>query len=196
MKKTDVHLTKELQDLVADNLCVVHWVIYKNIRTNPNAYGYEYDDLFQEGCVWLCHAALTYNASFASFKTYASAVVQNGLLSYCRKIQIQQSRFTCLTVDEQGKLLSDGAKVYLSDDFENKLSLIETLDLLESRSKYYSGVALLGIKALELKIEGLGVAEIAQLYHAPVPHVGAWISRAVSKLKNDTVFLSELNKTT
>ena len=78
-------LTKQQQELVAQNLPVVHWVICDYIHVNPTICGLEYSDLFQEGCVWLCKAAATYkDDGRAQFATYAKTVVKNGILSYCR----------------------------------------------------------------------------------------------------------------
>ena len=76
-------LTKAQQELVAQNLPVVHWVICDYIHVNPTICGLEYSDLFQEGCLWLCKAAATYkDDGRAQFSTYAKTVVKNGLLSY------------------------------------------------------------------------------------------------------------------
>ena len=41
--------------------------------------------------------------------------------------------------------------------------MLETLLLLESRKQDYSGIARLGIEALELKIKGSSIKEIAQI---------------------------------
>ena len=41
-------LTKAQQELVAQNLPVVHWVICDYIHVNPTICGLEYSDLFQE----------------------------------------------------------------------------------------------------------------------------------------------------
>ena len=38
-----------------------------NIHVNPGICGLEYGDLFQEGCLWLCKAAFTYNAGPVSY---------------------------------------------------------------------------------------------------------------------------------
>ena len=70
--------------------------------------------------------------------------------------------------------------------------MIETLDLLAWAEKKYQGVAKLGVKALELKLKGMSISDIAGLYHVPPPHVGAWISRAAQKLRKDRLFLSGL----
>ena len=59
-------LTKQQQELVAQNLPVVHWVICDYIHVNPTICGLEYSDLFQEGCVWLCKAAATFKDSAGS----------------------------------------------------------------------------------------------------------------------------------
>ena len=90
-------LTKQQQELVAQNLPVVHWVICDYIHVNPTICGLEYSDLFQEGCVWLCKAAATYkDDGRAQFATYAKTVVKNGLLSYCRTICNRGKMFSSL----------------------------------------------------------------------------------------------------
>ena len=104
----------------------------------------------------------------------------------------RQRRFTYLTVGLHGELLADGELVTPPDDFHVQVNMIETLDLLASAEKKYQGVTKLGIEALKLKLKGMSVSEIADLYHVPPPHVGAWISRATQKLRKDTPFLSGL----
>lgn len=74
--KQNFKLTKDQQTLVEKNLSIVHWVIVNNIHVNPGICGLEYGDLFQEGCLWLCKAAFTYNAGQAQFSTYAKKVVK------------------------------------------------------------------------------------------------------------------------
>ena len=192
MKKKNICLTMAQQELVTAHIAIVHWVIRENICVNENTFGYGYDDLFQEGCIWLCQAAMTYDMTLAQFGTYAKTVVRNGLYSYCRQVSILQVRYTYFSEGEYGELTVDGKEVTAPDTFTQQLSLIETLDLLESRVQHYNGVARLGIKALELKIKGMSVTEIARLYNVPVSHVGAWITRSTEKLKNDPVFLSEI----
>ena len=102
-------LTKQQQELVAQNLPVVHWVICDYIHVNPTICGLEYSDLFQEGCVWLCKAATTYkDDGRAQFTTYAKTVVKNGLLSYCRTICNRGKMFSRLIIGEHGELAADG----------------------------------------------------------------------------------------
>ena len=190
--KRDIPLTREQRELVENNLSLVYWVIMERIHVNETIYGFGYEDLYQEGCIWLCHAATTYNPARSLFPTYARKIVRNGLLSYCRQMCFRQRRFTYLTVGLHGELLADGELVTPPDDFHVQVNMIETLDLLASAEKKYQGVTKLGIEALKLKLKGMSVSEIADLYHVPPPHVGAWISRATQKLRKDTPFLAGL----
>ena len=193
MKKNDVSLTKAQQELVINHISIVNWVIYENIRINKNAMKYGYEDLFQEGCIWLCRAAMTYDVTLAKFGTYAKVVVRNGLYSYCRQIDSHPVRCTHFSENDHGELTVDGKELTASDTFEQKLSLIETIDLLESCAKRYNGITKLGIEALELKVRGLSVTEIARLYDVPPSRVGAWISRSKEKLRTDPVFHSGIS---
>lgn len=190
--KQDTRLTEAQQELVENNLSLVYWVIMESIHVNKTIYGFEYADLYQEGCIWLCHAAATYDPTRSCFSAYAKKVVRNGLISYCRQLCSRQRRFTYLTVGKHGELLADGELVMPSDNFHVQINMIETLDLLACAEKKYQGVTRLGIEALKLKLKGMSVSEIAGLYHVPPPHVGAWISRATQKLRRDTPFLSGL----
>ena len=190
--KRDIPLTREQRELVENNLSLVYWVIMESIHVNETIYGFGYEDLYQEGCIWLCHAAATYDPVRSRFPTYAKRIVRNGLLSYCRQMCFRQRRFTYLAVGLHGELLADGEPLLPSDDFHAQVNMIETLDLLAYAEKKYQGVTKLGIEALKLKLKGMSVSEIASLYHVPPPHVGAWISRATQKLRKDTPFLSGL----
>ena len=76
----------------------------------------------------------------------------------------------------------------MEDKTDSLIDQIDTAALLAHCKKEYSGVAQLGIEALELKIKGYSGADIARLYHTEPNHVGAWISRAKAKLKKDAAF--------
>ena len=188
--KKEISLTKKQQVLVEEHLSVVHWTIRKHILVNESVCGMGYDDLFQEGCIWLCHAAVSYQSGQALFATYAKTVVRNGLISYCRQLCRKQNHFVRMTIGEHGELSTEDFIPESSDTFHSYFSVLETLDFLESLAPNYHGVAKLGIEALELKIKGMSVTEIAQLYHVPASHVGAWISRSAQKLRKDPNFLS------
>ena len=86
--KEHITLTAEQQVLVEEHMQVVHWAIHRCIDVNEGIYGMGYDDLYQEGCVALCHAAASYDAQAgAQFATYAGTVIRNHLLDHCRSLQ-------------------------------------------------------------------------------------------------------------
>lgn len=188
----NMRLTQEQKYLVETNLSVVHWVIVKNIHVNRTIFGMAYEDLYQEGCIWLCKAAATYDASLSLFPTYAKKVVRNGLISYCRRQCDKEKHFVYLEVGDNGELLPGEIDPSTMDSSAAHISFLETLDLLESRKAAYRGVARLGIEAMALKIRGYSITDIAALYDVPPSHVGAWISRSAQKLRNDPAFLAGL----
>lgn len=161
--------------LVEDNLNCVRWVIRQYIRVNENTCGLEYDDLYQEGCIALWLAAETYEEGHGvRFRTYAVPVIRNHLVDYCRKVKSRspptvpldslESRFA-ETAEDDGRLFVE--------------------QVLSYGKRAYSGVAKMGIEAMELKLAGYSGADIAGLYGAKPNEVGAWISRAAKKLKKD-----------
>ena len=190
MKRTnEMKLTLAQQALVEDNLPAVTWVIRDHITVNEHIPGMGWDDLFGEGCFWLCRAAQSYDPAQAQFSTYAKKVVHNGLISYCRSLNVRERHTARLSVDENGDLLDRLAFSDAPHDFEAQITEKEVLELLHSAAKEYSGIARLGIEALELKVKGMSITEIAKLYDVPPSHVGAWISRSAQKLRRDERFL-------
>ena len=153
-------------------------VIRYHIRANENVQGLGYDDLYQEGCVALCRAAMTFDGS-VQFKTYAQAVVKNRLIDHCR----QAPRAYAQTLSPEA-----------SDDlsFEEDPLPSEAIAALAQAKLRYAGVARLGMEAMELKIKGYSGTEIAALYNAKPNEVGAWISRARQKLLRDEEFLAAI----
>ena len=168
--------------LIADHLNCVRWVIQSFIHVNESICGLEYDDLYQEGCVALCRAEETFDEQRkVQFHSYAVSVIHNHLLDYCRKIK---SRTAPVVPLEDAETAQDSAPVWDGD------SNLFVEQVLEYGKRMYSGVAKLGVEALELKIAGYSGTDIAKLYGVQPNHVGAWISRAAQKLKKD-MFLVE-----
>ncbi|MDD4509340.1 MAG: sigma-70 family RNA polymerase sigma factor [Oscillospiraceae bacterium] len=190
MKKKMTALNETQRRMVEGRLPVVHWAIRKHITTNETIYGFEYNDLFQEGCVWLCKAAVTFDATKkVKFETYAQTVVANGLRTYCRLMCKKQKyqRPTPETADEDAPF----ALEQIADDdlFEAMISEIDTLALLDALKAQYRGIVRLGIEAIEWKVKGLDGAEIAAMYGVKPTHVGAWIHRAAQRLRQNQMFL-------
>lgn len=171
--------------LIEDHLNCVRWTINRFISVNDSVCGLEYDDLYQEGCIALWRAAETFDEQQgAQFHSYAISVIRNHLLDYCRHIQSRAIPMVSLE-NWDVEMTRSGAVVW---DGDNSLFVEQVLDY---GKRTYSGVARLGVEALELKIAGYSGADIAELYGVQPNHVGAWISRAAKKLKKD-FFLVEI----
>jgi RNA polymerase sigma factor (sigma-70 family) len=192
---TRLMVLNEIQrNLVAGHTDIVKWAIYNHITVNESIPGLGYDDLFQEGCLCLCHAAITYDGKTAAFETYAQVVVRNGLFTYCKKMYGKQKNIDSIEDLPQNPADDEyGVTGYDADDtYDKLLSDIAVFGLLESAKSEYGGVARLGIEALELKAKGYTGAEIARLWGVGQNQVGAWISRAKGKLRRNDRFMSEL----
>ncbi len=187
----NLSLNKRQQELVENNLSVVKFAIHKNIIINDNLYGFEYDDLFQEGCIWLCKAAVSFDGSRdVQFATYAEKVVINGLRTYCRLMCGKQKHHISVPLqaepDEEGFSLEQLTAENTMDEY---LEEQDVLLLLQNCKRQYTGTARLGIEAIEWKIKGFSGAEIAKMYDVKPNLVGAWISRAAARLKQNEGFM-------
>lgn len=74
-------LTIEQRKLVEDNMALVTYIIKKKIHI-----GYDdFEDLFQEGCYYLCKAAIDFNPDLGfQFSTYAGSLIWGGITRYKR----------------------------------------------------------------------------------------------------------------
>ena len=192
----NISLNNQQQRLVEENLGVVKLAIHKSIIVNDNLYGFEYDDLYQEGCIWLCKAALSFDKSRdIKFATFAEKVVTNGLRTYCRLMCGKQKHHILLPVqsepDENGYSLEQiPAEDMLDKLFEDQ----DVFLLLQKCKQQYTGTARLGIEAIEWKVKGLSGAEIAKIYDVKPNLVGAWISRATQRLKKNHAFMQYFDR--
>lgn len=193
----NISLNKNQQTLVEENLSVVKLAIHKSIIVNDNLYGFEYDDLYQEGCIWLCKAAVSFDESRdVKFATYAERVVTNGLRTYCRLMCGKQKHHILMPAqaesDEDGFTLE---KLPADDTLEKLFEEQDIYTLLRNCKQQYTGTARLGIEAIEWKVRGLSGAEIAKMYGVKPNLVGAWISRASQRLRQNQMFMQYFDRT-
>ena len=177
------------QRLVEKNLTIVERVLRFDIHANPCVAGLSYEDLYQEGCVWLCKAALTFDPARGGFAPYARRVVQNGLVSYCRNVLSRHQRTVSLSDLEPAVLTTLEAQNAAASHTK-----CETPLLLAAAESQCNGIARKGVHALALQVSGAPLSAVAVRMSAPPNHVSAWISRAVHKLRNDESFLSSLHE--
>lgn len=144
-------LNKAEQQMVEEHLFVVQQAIHKEIIVNENIFGFEYDDLFQEGCIWLCKAAVRYRPEKeAQFSTFARKVVSNGLKTYCRLMCCKQKRMLSIPSHSDPEYGIPAMDQFESEEsWDDILGAIDTAILLDRLKKQYSGTIRLGIEAIE-----------------------------------------------
>lgn len=186
----DFILTPDQQVLVEENLSIIDKTIRRFIRPDECVCGMGYSDLYQEGALALCKAAATYDGKSAQFYTYATAVIRNHLYNCCKAVNTRQKKLPAFSLDIDA-FDEDKPPPYMEpsapDGVDELLSRVDTANFLADCKRRYSGIARLGVEALELKVRGLSGADIARLYGAKPNEVGAWISRAAHKIRNDIV---------
>lgn len=189
MKKM-VPLNDIQRKMVEENLKVVKQAIRTAVVVNENIYGFEYDDLYQEGCIMLCKAAVNYDPQKnVLFSTYAQAVVANGLKTYCRLLCNKQKHMIITPFYNTDENMLFWNRFSADDTIDSVISEIDTSRLLYPLKQQYTGVVLKGIKAIELKTKGYTGAEIAKMFGVKPNLVGAWISKAVKKLEKNEIFI-------
>ena len=184
-------LTRRQQKLAEENLYIVPRIIHKHIIINKSLFGFEYEDLYQEGCIWLCKAAANFREETgAPFTAYAEKVIVNGLRTYCRLMygKHQQAYILPLHADPETASFSLD-QIPDCDQQDAIIAEVDTMQLLHDMKQQYTGITRLGIEAIELKIKGYSGKEIAAIYGVQPNLVGAWISRAKSKLKQNDSFM-------
>ena len=163
MKKNMIPLNEEQRQLVesclsGERIALVHRAIREHIVVNETIFGFGYDDLYQEGCIWLCKAAATFQKEKGvKFETYAYKVVSNGLRTYCRLMCNKQKRQCTLppvSDEEDGQLGMD--QLLAEDHTEDWISEADTLQLLHTLKTQYTGTVRLGIEAIEWKLGVFG----------------------------------------
>ena len=190
----DFILTHEQQILVENNLSVIDKALNLFIIPDETVCGLGRSDLYQEGAVALCKAAAFYDGKSAKFSTYATTVVRNHLYNCCKAANTHQRLLPSISLDIDYSD-EDQPPPFLEpsvpDEIDDLLNQMDTSDLLANCKRRYSGVARLGVEALELQIKGLSGASIARMYRTTPNNVGAWVSRAKAKLRKDILMWSK-----
>ena len=115
---------------------------------------------------------------------------------YCRLMCGKQKHHISLPVQSEPD--EDGLSMEQLSSEDNTLDkLLEEQDicmLLQNCKRQYTGTARLGIEAIEWKVKGLSGAEIAKMYGVKPNLVGAWISRAAGRLKQNRDFMQYFDR--
>lgn len=129
---------------VEDHLALVEQVLRRSIKTNETVDGMGHDDLYQEGCIALCRAAVSYREEMGAFPAYARTVIRNYLLDRCREIQSARKNLPLLSLDAFAEM---GAPEPVSPfHTEDLISNVSSDALLSHFRNRYHGTAGLGSK--------------------------------------------------
>ena len=182
-------MTDYQRELVIEHLGLIDQVIRKRIRVRGTPL-LSYEDFYSVGCEALCDAAMRYRPEEGEFEPYAYVMLYHAMIDHCRKQNRQQSFASDLSVDVDNEAISLEVLSTTDGDIEDALDWADLSRVVSECKKDFSGVARLGIEALELKSLGYTSREIAERYSTTVNNVNAWISRARSKLMSDSRFLA------
>ena len=129
---------------VEEHLALVEQVLRRSIKTNETVDGMGHDDLYQEGCIALCRAAVSYREEMGAFPAYARTVIRNYLLDRCREIQSARKNLPLLSLDAFAEM---GAPEPVSPfHTEDLISDVSSDALLSHFRNRYHGTARLGIE--------------------------------------------------
>ena len=170
-------LTNEQQIKVEENMGLVGKVIQDCVHTLGAGCIYDYDDLFQIGCIGLCKAAQTDQPEYnVAFSTYAYRLIRNEIytqLEYAtrrgREVATDPDEMPCSVLDDEN-----------TEQREASLSLLHFLDRAEADA---TGVTAKGMRAIRLLAEGYSNREIGEQFGVPANYVTAWVAKARKVLK-------------
>lgn len=169
-------LTEEQRVKVEENMGLVGKVIGDCVHTLDKGCIYDYDDLFQIGCIGLCKAAQTDQPGHKSaFSTYAYCLIRNEIYT--------QLEYATRRGREQATDPTELPCAALDEDLETRESCRELMGLLERAEATATGTTVKGIQAIRMRIDGYSSKEIGELLGAPANHVTAWISKARSHIR-------------
>lgn len=173
-------LTPAQQTLVTQNLGLVSHVIETCVSLPYNQSVYDYDDLYQIGCMGLCKAAATTTGK-GKFSTYACKVIRNEIYNAL----IYAARRTHLMYIEA--MQERGTENM--DDTASSQAILESLE----RSKQGADTMVCkGIEAIVQSARGVPRPDIARSIGVSVNSLRAYISVARKHLKQNQQFQREI----
>lgn len=171
-------LTDRQQQLVEENMGLVHAVL-KRCVSGPHSLGvYSYDDLFQIGCIGLCKAAAEYTPGRAAFSTYAFILIRNEVFHALEYASLRQNTEVELDVVHMPAAVEEDA-----------LCAEELKSALCEAKRKLTGVTAKGVDAMLMMSEGKTCREIGMLFGTTDNNVSAWISKARKALAADADFM-------
>lgn len=180
-------MTDYQRELVTQNMNLVDKIIRCKIGVHGGPL-LSYEDFYAIGCEAMCRAALYFKPEQGAFEPLAKRFIYNAMIDHCRKENpILAAKFDLELECDSDFFATCSAEDQLDmDDVIYHKSVVAALQQCKRR---YSGVALKGIEAIELKSLGFDTRDIAERYGTSINNINAWISRARSKLREEPEFL-------
>ncbi len=170
-------LTAEQRVKVEENMGRVGRVIQDCVHTLDKGCIYDYDDLFQIGCIGLCKAAQTDRPGHkGAFSTYAYLLIRNEIYT---QLEYATRRGRELATDPYELPCT----VLAEDEVEQAESCSALRGLLDRADTEVSGVTAKGLQAIRLLAEGYTNREIGERFGVPANHVTAWVAKARKRLR-------------
>ena len=165
-------LTDEQRIKVENNMGLVGKVIQACVHTLGPGSIYDYDDLYQIGCIGLCKAAQSDKPGHtAAFSTYAYRLIRNEIytqLEYAtrrgRELATDPGELPCAVLEDL--------------ELEQREACAELLQRLDRAEASATGVTAKGFQAIRMLMEGYSNREIGEWFGVPANHVTARVSRA------------------
>lgn len=163
-------LTKEQREKVEANMGLVGKVIKDCVHTLDKGCIYDYNDLFQIGCIGLCKAAQTDQSGKGAFSTYAYLLIRNEIYT--------QLEYATRRGREQATDPAELPCCVENRGLEQTESCAALMGLLDRAEEAATGVTLKGIQAIRLLADGYSNREIGERFGVPANHVTAWVAKA------------------
>lgn len=165
-------LTKEQRIKVEENMGLVGKVIQDCVHTLGAGCMFDYDDLFQIGCLGLCKAAQTDKPGHTvAFSTYAYRLIRNEIYTELERATRLGREVATDPIELPCTVLEDNT----SEQREACTALLERLQQAETET---AGVTAKGFQAIRMLMDGYTNREIGARFGVPANHVTAWVSRA------------------
>lgn len=183
-----MNLTLQQRQIVETNMGLVGKVIKDKVHALTNTGVYDYDDLYQIGCMGLCKAAAT-DKGTGAFSTYAYRLIWNEICdALIKATRIDRYETNLDPVD-----LFQAARENFPVD---ELISCELQLVMEQAKQRAKGVTAKGIVCLQLSAEGLSSTEIAEQFCAEPATVRMWMTKARRFLQAQPELMSYFSEVT
>ena len=193
-------LSIEQQQLVEDNMALVHTVIKDRIFGVRSIGTFTYEDLFQIGCIGLCKAAYSdkfkyayhrenaYSEENTHFSTYAYRLILNEILNGLAYATVRRAEISMDPEELSGLGIAD--HLNMDDEIADQEYHEALIAAMNKSALHASGTTAKGIQALVYSSQGYSSSEIASMMGAKsCHHVTAWMSKARKFLRSDPTIL-------